>query len=589
MKTFRGELMRFFCIIFLIVQFVLTFVCLYAIRSSAIDYIARSHTDSLSMINQRLDMIKNSSQTILNLFSDNSAVNKALNAPFIRRSKLAEMSAYIYSEKLKSSRVIEEMNLPFYITVLGYNEFKYTSQPGKEYYDYDQIKKQPWYKSLCASRSQEPVFVSNVIDRDFLGHDRRVFVAAQNCFGEWNLYRGSILVCIKENVFYQSYKDLLNEDTNIYIVDADGLKFGLHYEVGTENRHVRQSTADFLSSDKPYDIQTIDGRRTLVTKMTSDITDWTIVKEVSLEAAYGSFDTVMYRVAFTIMAFTVLMIAVIYMLTLRMTRPLRQLNTAISNVGQRKQERIPVDHHYLEISQLCSSFNSMQDRITGLLHKIQENEAQIRETELNFLRAQINPHFLYNTLFSIKCTVEMGKEEEASKMLSLLISILRSSLSVHTDASTLLEEFSNLQTYISLQQLRYGSKLTYRIDLPQELEQAAIMRNLLQPIVENAIFHGIEPKGGVGEITITAEAEDGKLIIAIHNDGVDIPPEKLSTLLCDTTPSKKGHIGLQNVHSRIQLYYGEAYGLSIVSGSGQGTTVTVTLPILKSDGGNLLS
>lgn len=234
-----------------------------------------------------------------------------------------------------------------------------------------------------------------------------------------------------------------------------------------------------------------------------------------------------------------------------------------------------------EIGQLGRSFNKMIQKIDELIAQIGEEETQKKKAEIRALRYQINPHFLYNTLNSIRWMAKLNKTEQVVDAISALVQLLDASLQRNGAFVRLGDELNLLKKYMVIQQYRYDSELRLNIRCPSALRDIQIPGMLLQPIVENAIFHGIAPKDGDGAIEVQVIDKGKDIHILIRDDGVGIAEEQLSALLFQTKSEQgtKGMtgIGLAHVHETLQLYYGKAYGVSITSRPGEGTAVHLKL------------
>lgn len=236
-----------------------------------------------------------------------------------------------------------------------------------------------------------------------------------------------------------------------------------------------------------------------------------------------------------------------------------------------------------EIGMIGRQINQMSGRISHLLETRVENEKEKKDMEIKMLQAQINPHFLYNTLDSIKWIATIQKNSGIVSVVTALSSLLKNMAKGFNEKVTLRQELDFLQNYVIIEKIRYIELFDIDIIVDQEeLYDARIIKLTLQPIVENAIFSGIEPSGRTGLITIRVWVKAGVLHISVTDNGVGISEENISKLLTDTsriTRSNMSGIGLPNVDRRFKLVYGEDYGLSIESELDHYTTVTITLPL----------
>ena len=213
--------------------------------------------------------------------------------------------------------------------------------------------------------------------------------------------------------------------------------------------------------------------------------------------------------------------------------------------------------------------------------QVTREQKQLRKAEFELLQAQINPHFLYNTLDAIVWSAEAGNEKQVVKMVGSLSEFFRSSLNKGKEIVTIREELSHVRSYLEIQQIRYQDILDYEIDVPEALYINEIPKITVQPVVENALYHGIKEKRGGGKISVTGREDGGDYIITVSDNGIGMEPDRLGEVrdgLTDSSPDSKKIYGLYNVNQRIKLDFGDEYGLSIDSVYDEGTTVTIRLP-----------
>ena len=213
--------------------------------------------------------------------------------------------------------------------------------------------------------------------------------------------------------------------------------------------------------------------------------------------------------------------------------------------------------------------------------QVTREQKQLRKAEFELLQAQINPHFLYNTLDAIVWSAEAGNEKQVVKMVGSLSDFFRTSLNKGKEIVTIREELQHVRSYLEIQQIRYQDILTYEIDVPEELYINEIPKITIQPVVENALYHGIKQKRGGGKILVTGVEDGADFCIRVSDDGIGMDEKRLSEVrlgLTDKDPDSKKIYGLYNVNERIRLDYGDEYGISIDSKYEAGTIVTIRLP-----------
>lgn len=261
------------------------------------------------------------------------------------------------------------------------------------------------------------------------------------------------------------------------------------------------------------------------------------------------------------------------------SRPIRALGVSFKRAEQENfNTRIENPGYTNVIGDLISSFNTMLARIRELIKRIQDEQTEKRKSELAALQAQINPHFLYNTLDSIIWMAESGDTGDVILMTSSLSKLLRKSISNNAEIVTVADEISYVSEYLKIQKMRYHDKLDYDIRVAPEVRSASIAKLVVQPLVENAIYHGIKQRTGGGFIRVTGNRKGDDLEITVEDNGPGMDRETLDHLM-DERPENDGKkVGVRNVNRRLQLYYGSQYGLRFESRVGEGTIVRIVIP-----------
>ncbi|MFD1175513.1 sensor histidine kinase [Paenibacillus puldeungensis] len=273
-----------------------------------------------------------------------------------------------------------------------------------------------------------------------------------------------------------------------------------------------------------------------------------------------------------------LMVAIL--LSYALTKPLKRTVQLMKQV-QRGNLDVWVNVKYNdEIGMLGSHFNRMVRRVRDLLDEVHETEKSKQQADMLALQNQINPHFIYNTLESIRMLAELNDDDQVAELTYLLGQLLRYSITRSADESvTVGQEIEHVRNYLFLLQIRFPDKFAFRLDIPDHLYSLPITKLVFQPIVENAVFHGLEKRDGTGTITIKGWTDRSDVLFAIHDDGVGMTGERLLSLnhsLRDGKADKFG-IGLRNVYERIKLHYGPSSLLTVNSKPGLGTTVTLKI------------
>ncbi len=271
--------------------------------------------------------------------------------------------------------------------------------------------------------------------------------------------------------------------------------------------------------------------------------------------------------------------------------PIKKLHDVTATITRNDLQSLVTGNNVDEITELGMSFNIMIGRIRQLLDSKMKEQENLKKAELKALQAQINPHFLYNTLDTIIWMVQANKADQVVDLVQALSNFFRISLSKGADWITIEQEVEHVRCYLTIQKMRYHDILDYQIEVDEDIRSGTILKLTLQPLVENAIYHGIKNKRGGGTIIVRARrAGPERVLLEIIDNGTGFTPYKLKrlqeTLAEDSTGEFKfsdSGFGLENVHRRIQLYYGKEYGLTVQSRYQEGTRVAVLIPLKVSE------
>lgn len=289
----------------------------------------------------------------------------------------------------------------------------------------------------------------------------------------------------------------------------------------------------------------------------------------------------------SLLAILVLGLLLAFLLHRMITPPITALQNRITKISSGDFSFDPAIEWNNELGDIGRGINSMSASVTALMDHRLEDEKQKQDLEYRMLQNQINPHFIYNTLNSIKWMATIQHAPGIAEMVTALSRLLKSVSKSNERLVPLYEEFALLNDYFTIQQYRYGGTITLDVSYIEDEKlnhSCLIPRFTLQPLVENAIFHGIEPKGSAGEVTLRVERDtaNGDVLIRLTDDGIGMTAEQAAKALqepgSEEAAAKYRHVGMWNVHKRLQYSFGEAYGLSIESEPGVGTTVMVRLP-----------
>ena len=261
-----------------------------------------------------------------------------------------------------------------------------------------------------------------------------------------------------------------------------------------------------------------------------------------------------------------------------LSRPIHDLISAMADFEKHADNFVyePVSG-VREVQNLSNSFAHMVRKIQQLMATVRAEEVNLRKTELKALQAQINPHFLYNTLDSISWMCEQGKNQEAVVMVNALAQLFRISISKGHELIPIEREVQHAKSYLQIQAIRYKDQFSYRFEVDESCLGYLCNKITLQPIIENAIYHGINGLVDEGEIIIRVQPDGDDIIATVEDNGVGMEPEQIAAIFSRDTDSKSG-IGIKNVNDRLKIWFGDAYGITIDSAPDEGTRVIVRMP-----------
>ncbi|HAF85308.1 MAG TPA: sensor histidine kinase, partial [Sphaerochaeta sp.] len=328
-------------------------------------------------------------------------------------------------------------------------------------------------------------------------------------------------------------------------------------------------------------INTFEGRERLVIIDTVNNARWRIVGVAFMDelmSGLNQFTTVMALILFLCIIITIFLARYV---SAWISRPIKELERLMLAVERGDFSEPPTVKGNQEVLALSQSFTLMILRIRELMDDIVKSQELKRKFELDALQAKINPHFLYNTLDSVVWMAEQNDTEGVIRMISALAKLFRVSISKGHDIITISEELEHVRNYLIIQQIRYQGQFEFSILVDEDIQNSPTIKLIVQPIVENAIYHGIKYLQEMGHIDIKVyRRKPGAIVLEIRDNGVGMDEEKLTKILSfDGSHFPKGNgIGVRNVHQRVQLYYGSDFGLEISSELDVGTLVRIVIP-----------
>ena len=379
-------------------------------------------------------------------------------------------------------------------------------------------------------------------------------------------------LCDKNSIGDKGYVFILDQDGNIVYHPSQQQ---LYNELQTENIDI------VMNADTDTVVTGTGDDEKIYTFSRSETTGWTVVGCMNMAELLKDS-----REANKIYMLTAIVLVVIAMLlssfiSKSITLPIQKLRNSMERVqeGDFKAADIVIPAEN-EIGSLTTSFNVMTHKIEDLMAQNVHEQELKRKSELKALQSQINPHFLYNTLDSIIWMAEGKKNEDVVVMTASLARLLRQSISNEDETVSIIQEIQYVKSYLTIQKMRYKDKLEYEIDVDPSIYSVHIVKLVLQPIIENAIYHGLKYKDSKGMIWVKGHQDGRNAVIEIKDDGVGMDEETLAHIFEKHKVNYHSNgVGVYNIQKRLSLYYGKEYGLRYESEKEKGTTVTVVIPM----------
>lgn len=430
-----------------------------------------------------------------------------------------------------------------------------------------------WYENTLAQNGH--FYVSAFMDPDmFIGEveDAVYFSLSINDLYT-NEFLGVILVSCDSDIFDLSTVNTMPETTLLYISSK-------------ETNYTLYSNIDELP-------ESFSGTDAKIKKTDLAVDSLELTAAFDYDSLYAEFS--LTGALFLVVAFTCILIFLVlaYVMTKNMIRPLEELSTTMSRQGKDLSFYSPYMNRTDEIGTLYNEYSNMLEELNASIKRDYQDKLNILDAQMKSLEARINSHFLFNTLESINSMAEIDENEDIATMSLALGNMFRYAIKTPSEIVTLQDEINHVKDYVSIQAIRFSNKFTLTLDIPDELYQQKVLKLILQPLVENSFYHGLNYCTAGDNITIQAKRDGAILYITVSDNGQGMTQEVLDELRAklseEASFTELGHrnkqgIGLKNIHSRIELYYGKGYGLSITSTPGEGTSITIKIPVLQGSG-----
>jgi two-component system sensor histidine kinase YesM len=401
---------------------------------------------------------------------------------------------------------------------------------------------------------------------------------------------GSMIIRINERYFSDICRNIdLGKGSDVFIINSKGIVVSSrNAEIPVTKPYKDDNLINYIiqniSQDRHVFDLYMDNHRFLVAFAPIENTDWFAVSTIPY--SYLNSESKLAGINILLLTLVCLILSIIFSLIFSKSISI-PLNNLIIFMNEAKKGNLSMsieDDSKDEIAEVTQNYNIMLSEIRHLMDNIKFKERQKRDAELKALQAQINPHFLSNTLNTVKWLAGIQNADNIENIITSLINLLHANMGKGDGFASIREELEYIKDYINIQEYRYYNKFKINYQIEEEILDYKIPKFTLQPVVENSLIHGIEPMDGQGLISIKGFIYNDSVKITVTDNGVGITEDKLSTLLSPEEVkniSKFSGLGINNVNERIKMHFGEQYGLNIQSVQGLFTTTEITIPIIK--------
>lgn len=536
---------------------------------------------------QTLYTIKSNINSMIQNISNNSRMiisNKYIQSILKNENSGKNVDDQITMNSYLSSIIYSMNNVASIYIYDNFGNKYYIDKQSRKSFKIDRIEDANWYKTIIDKKGYYILRLNAGEKADSNINENYVsFIRVINDL-ESQKAIGTLIININESYFVNCYKDIVSKNgTNILLMDENNESIVNPKDVADFNQIselVRKRLAK-SSDEKEYNsiIEKIKGQNYIFSLLKIEDYNWMIVSKIPFKELSKESNTLYLMTVIVTVINGVLMFIGAISISRLITNPIKKLLRSMKGIENGEFNKVNIEVGNDEIGKLRDGYNIMIFEIEKLINRIIDQQKVKRKAELNVLQAQVKPHFLYNTLDAMGYLALSGKCDEVYEALEALGGYYRTSLSKGSEIITLGEEIDIVKNYFLLQRLRYGDIFTDTYEVDENLLHIKILKLVLQPIAENALYHGIKPKGEKGSIKFIVVLVDNLMKISIEDNGVGMTEEELDKVVSDKIENNNLSFGLRGTIERLRIFYGISQVYEIESRKRHGTKVTITIPI----------
>lgn len=480
-----------------------------------------------------------------------------------------------YNDQVSTNRYLTEFiqsngNISSIYILDNYDNQYFVDKRTYKPVSFEKVKECSWYNELL---SEEGGYIIKFNGGGLFNESDQKYVSLMRVINDLDTQKpiGIMIVNIPEQAVINSFKNAMTKgDISILIKDKNNNNI---IETGDLTGH-----DDEIHENESYFIKKVKGHDYIFSSLKIKDYDWTIVSKMPFKELSKELNTFYFTTFVVTIINAILMFIGAISISGLITNPIKKLLKSMKGVESGEFKKVDIEAGNDEIGKLRDGYNIMVLEIEKLINKIIDEQKIKRNAELSVLQAQVKPHFLYNTLDAMEYLALSGKCDEVYEALEALGTYYRSSLSKGREVITVAEEIDIVKNYFLLQKLRYGDIFTDTYEIDEKVLHLKMLKLVLQPIAENALYHGIKPKGEKGNIKLKAELIGNLIKISIEDNGVGMTEEELDKVIGDKIDENKLSFGLRGTIERLRIFYGISDVYEIESHKRYGTKVTITIP-----------